>query len=337
MKKYIVWLTVFMLFSVFTQGKENVEGVEKKKQQEPIRKLAAGCDPASASTNLDINNVRARIMNGGDMWWDLVQNAMYEVPKVTEAGESRKTALFAGALWIGGYDDGNNLRAAAMTYRQNDSWDFFPGPLDIHTASTDESECIRWDKIFQVTRTEIDEFIETGGDVMSDNIRDWPAYGDQTKGQDKYMAPFVDTDGDGEYDPYQGDYPDVSGDQTLWFVYNDKGNTHTETQSLAIGLEIQTMAFAFATNDEINNMTFYQQKIVNRSKNKLKDVYFGQWVDADLGFAYDDYVGCDSTRSLGICYNGDDFDEGANGYGSNPPSIGVDFFSGTTCRCQRWS
>lgn len=328
MKKYIVWLTVFMLFSVFTQGKENVEGVEKKKQQEPIRKLAAGCDPASASTNLDINNVRARIMNGGDMWWDLVQNAMYEVPKVTEAGESRKTALFAGALWIGGYDDGNNLRAAAMTYRQNDSWDFFPGPLDIHTASTDESECIRWDKIFQVTRTEIDEFIETGGDVMSDNIRDWPAYGDQTKGQDKYMAPFVDTDGDGEYDPYQGDYPDVSGDQTLWFVYNDKGNTHTETQSLAIGLEIQTMAFAFATNDEINNMTFYQQKIVNRSKNKLKDVYFGQWVDADLGFAYDDYVGCDSTRSLGICYNGDDFDEGANGYGSNPPSIGVDFFQG---------
>lgn len=328
MNKFLVILGPVLLMTFLAYSAENVEGVPKKKQNEVVRKLAAGCDPASASANLDINNVRARIMNGGDMWWDLVGNPKYEIPKTNEEGVAKKNSLFAGALWIGGYDDGNNLRAAAMTYRQGESWDFFPGPLDVNSASIDVSECIRWDKIFQVTREEIDEFIESNGDIMSDNIRDWPAHGDESKGQAKYLAPFVDTDGDGLYNPYEGDYPDVFGDQTLWFVYNDKGNTHTETNALAIGLEIQTQAFAYATNDEINNMTFYQQKIINRSKNKISNVYFGQWVDADLGYAYDDYVGCDSSRSLGICYNGDAFDEGVNGYGSNPPSIGVDFFQG---------
>ncbi len=328
MKKYILSIFLTFVLVTFSLAKENVEGVKKKTQVKPVMRLAAGCDPATASTNLDINNVRARIMNGGDMWWDLIGTAMYEIPKVTEEGEPRRTSLFAGALWIGGYDNGNNLRAAAMTYRQGNSWDFFPGPLTVTDATIDQAECIKWDKIFQVTREEIDNFIENGQSALTDNIRDWPAYGNVALGQAKYMAPFVDVNNNGEYEPTLGDYPDVLGDQTLWFVYNDKGNAHTETDALAIGLEIHTMAFAFATNDEINNMTFYQQKIINRSKEKLNKVYFGQWVDPDLGYAYDDYVGCDSTRSLGICYNGDDFDEGIMGYGANPPSVGVDFFQG---------
>lgn len=314
MKKYLLLLTICFLVISVTRAKENVP-FHQKRTAPQILKLEAGCDPASASANLDINNVRARIMNGGDMWWDLVGTAAYEIPKTTTEGESKKTSLFAGALWIGGYDDGNNLREAAMTYRQSGS-DFFPGPLDPNTGSIEPSECIKWDKIFQVTRTEINDFLENK--VISDNIENWP----------KSLAPFIDADGDQQYIPENGDYPDALGDQTLWFVYNDKGNTHMETEALAIGLEVQTMAFAFATNDEINNMTFYKQKIINRSKNKLKDVYFGQWVDADLGYAYDDYVGCDTTRSLGICYNGDDFDEGVMGYGSNPPSVGIDFFQG---------
>jgi len=280
MKKYILWISVLALLTSSSMAREDVENAGALKKAAPVRKLAAGCDPASASTNLDINNVRARIMNGGDMWWDLVGTAKYEVPKVMEEGETRKTALFAGALWIGGYDDGGNLRAAAMTYRQQSAWDFFPGPLNTTDATIDIADCNKWDKIFQITRDEIDNFIESG--TITDNIRFWPWQGEGNQAQ--YLAPFVDVNGNNIYDPDQGgDYPDVLGDQTLWFVYNDRGNTHTETDALAIGLEIQTQAFAFATNDEINNMTFYQQKIINRSKNKLSDVYFGQWVDADLG------------------------------------------------------
>ncbi|MGD1845454.1 MAG: T9SS C-terminal target domain-containing protein [Salibacteraceae bacterium] len=96
-------------------------------------------------------------------------------------------------------------------------------------------------------------------------------------------------------------------------------------------MEIRAQAFAFTTNDEVNNMTFYNYELVNRSTFTLTETYFGQWVDADLGGPQDDYVGCDVVRGLGYCYNGDEFDEdasGALGYGEQPPAIGVDFFQG---------
>src|SRR5512146_3104203 len=80
-------------------------------------KMAAGCEPATAQVDLDINNVRTRIMNGGDMWWDLL-NAKYEIPKVLDRNtQVSKNALFSGALWIGGLSQGN-LKLAAQTYRQ---------------------------------------------------------------------------------------------------------------------------------------------------------------------------------------------------------------------------
>ena len=157
------------------------------------------------------------------------------------------------------------------------------------------------------------------------------------------LAPFYDANGDGFYDPLAGDYPEYNidgnlnckeadmlfGDQTLWWVYNDNGNIHTESQSeTSIGIEIQAQAFAFSTNDEINNMTFYNYKIINRSHQPLNETWFGVWVDPDLGDYQDDYVGCDVQRGLGYCYNGDEDDGTAVGYGSNPPAIGVDFFRG---------
>lgn len=111
----------------------------------------------------------------------------------------------------------------------------------------------------------------------------------------------------------------------MWWVFNDVGGVKTETESPAIGLEIRAQAFAFRSNDEINNMTFYKYQIVNRSFSTLNETYFGQWVDPDLGYYNDDYVGCDVNRGLGYCYNGDADDEGATGYGINPPSVGVDF------------
>ncbi len=121
----------------------------------------------------------------------------------------------------------------------------------------------------------------------------------------------------------------LKGDQTIWWVFNDMGNTHTETQGSPIGLEIRAQAFGFSTNDEINNMTFYSYEIINRSTYTLKNTYFSQWVDPDLGYAFDDYVGCDVKRGLGYCYNGDESDgPGAGSYSNIPPAVGIDFFQG---------
>ena len=121
----------------------------------------------------------------------------------------------------------------------------------------------------------------------------------------------------------------LKGDQTIWWVFNDMGNTHTESGGQPIGLEIRAQAFAFATNDEINNMTFYSYEIINRSTYELRNTYFSQWVDPDLGYGYDDYIGCDVKRGLGYCYNGKDVDgPGTGAYSGIPPAVGIDFFQG---------
>ncbi len=313
------------------------------------KSLAAGCAPATASTELDINNVRALIQTGGDMWWNLIGQPQYEVPQ-----NSGNTALFAGSLWLGGRDVSGQLKVAAIQFRSS-GIDYWTGPLSTVTGEVDASTCSEYDKHYVTTRDEVAQFVAWYEDPdaypsfqIPNSILEWPAHGRpfDPYNEDYYLAPFFDRNGDGNYVVEDGDYPaydlsgesdckekivNIYGDQNLWWVFNDKGNIHTETGSEAIGMEIRAQAFSFATNDEVNNMTFYNYELVNRSTFTLTETYFGQWVDPDLGNAQDDYVGCDVERGLGYCYNGDNNDEdngGATGYGIQPPAIGVDFFQG---------
>lgn len=197
--------------------------------------------------------------------------------------------------------------------------------------------------------------IEDPTDETLDRLYNWPAHGDVSLGQDYWLAPFYDNpDGpggvDGVYNPEDGDVPwyddilgrdDVQcgfdrrvtlfGDETHWWVFNDKGNIHTESNGDPIGMEVRAQAFAFGTTDEVNRMTFYNYEMINRGTQTLYNTFFSQYIDADLGNATDDYVGCDVSRGLGYAFNGDNFDEddgGRPGYGDNPPAIGCDFFEG---------
>lgn len=323
--------------SVFATYNVGTPEPQKPKQPEILGKMA-GCLPATQQRDLDVNNVRTTILNGGDMWWNL-SNARYEIPKV-QVGQVSKNSLFAGALWIGGVANGN-LKLAAQTYRQNGN-DFYPGPLSKDGATVSADRCKTFDKIYRVTLREIQDLANAEDPTaldLSDDIINWPGNGDAQLGEDPRLAPFYDNDSNGLYEPRAGDYPTLNPDAGLkqtenipdmmmFMIYNDKGNIHSETQGVPIGLEFHMQAFAYSTNDEINNMTFYRTTIFNRGSETVDSTVFGQWVDPDLGNYSDDYVECDVQRNLGICYNGDDNDEGILGYGLNPPSVGVTFFEG---------
>ena len=346
MKQLLLIITIIG-FILPVKAKENVKNPEEDKSgfSDPHAgrkgmKFGSDCEPATAQVDLDVNNVRTRILNGGDMWWDL-NNARYEIPKLPpESNAIRKHSMFAGSIWIGGLDQAGNLKLAAMTYRQRGS-DFWPGPLDPSTGNTNFSQCIAWDKIWKVDVQDIIQHVQEAEDNGSvarvhPSIQDWPAS----------VAPYFEFNGVPGYQPEFGDYPvlqnfcrgerieeddnrpDDQPDQMLFFVYNDKGNIHSESQGEPIGVELKTTAFAFATNDALNDATFYTTEILNRGNTDLEETYFGQWADPDLGNYIDDYVGCNVGLSLGYCYNGNDVDVGVLGYGANPPSIGIDFFEG---------
>lgn len=337
MRKLTYILVVLIAgFNISKLNAKEIPGLSKKQMR-----TSADCVPTS-SVSFDINNVRTVLHNGGDMWWDLVGNPKYEIPKTDDVG-NKKHSLFAGALWIGGIDDGKQLRVAAQTYRQS-GYDFFPGPLTSDgSAYIDDATCDAWDKHFLVTKSDLDAF---RSDVQNGTIdyakypviKDWPAFGADANGNIVQLAPFVKGQGSTDlnaYEPDKGDYPDIrpvpnggEPDQAIWWVINDKAKIHTETGGQAIGLEMQNLAFSFVSANDINNMTFYKYKVINKSTLTLNETYMGQWTDADLGFYNDDYVGCDTLRGLGFCYNGDANDDAPNGYGLNPPALGIDFFQG---------
>ena len=319
---------------------------------------AALCAPATGLRDLAWNNVKALIETGGSMWQNRsLSRAAYEVPK--GGGVS---SIYAGALWMGGISPDQQLKLAAVRFRTEGN-DYWPGPLtNDGTASVTETTCEQYDRFFvslrqdaQKHRAYFDCIAAGGSDCATDYaipgyFYEYPAIGNTAAGQDLYLAPFYDYDQDGFYNPQNGDYPwydflreincaerrredivPLYGDQTYYWIFNDKGNAHTESQGQPIGMEIRAQAFAFTSNDEVNNMTFYNYVLINQGSQTLTETYFGSWVDPDLGTSTDDYVGCDVQRGLGYCYNGDAFDEPTSsslGYGANPPAVGVDFFEG---------
>ena len=321
---------------------------------------ASACAPATGLRDLEWNNVRALIETGGSLWQDrATSQAAYEVPK--GGGVS---SLYAGALWMGGISPDQQLKLAALTFRARGN-DYWTGPLtNDGSAEVDADVCSAYDEFFVSTRadaqrhrqwfdaqaagTSDEEFPD--GYAIPSYFRDYPAHGSTELNQDYYLAPFQDYDGDGFYSPENGDYPwydflqeidcknrrredivPLYGDRNFYWIFNDKGNVHSESQGEPIGMEIRAQAFAFSTNDEVNNMTFHNYVLINQGTQTLSETYFGVWVDADVGTATDDYVGCDVQRGLGYSYNGDAIDEPSGsslGYGENPPAVGVDFFEG---------
>ena len=322
---------------------------------------AAACAPATALRDLEWNNVRALIETGGSMWQDrATSRAAYEVPKGGEV-----SSLYAGALWMGGISPDQQLKLAAVKFRQGN--DFWPGPLtNDGSAEVDATVCSQYDKFFVSTRADAErhrqyfdcladpdcdmETLFPEGYSIPSYFFEYPAHGNTALNQDFYLSPFLDYDGDGFYDPQSGDYPwydflqeidckerrredqvPLFGDRNFYWIFNDKGNVHSESQGEPIGMEIRAQAFAFSTNDEVNNMTFYNYVLINQGTQTLNNTYFGVWVDADVGTATDDYVGCDVQRGLGYAYNGDAEDEpssSSQGYGNRTPAVGVDFFEG---------
>lgn len=281
---------------------------------------------------LDINNISARFNAFGNHFWDMPggEGVHYEFPK-----DSGHHSIFNFALWFGGIDENNQLRIAAERYRQigNDYW---TGPLSYDSDSVwiDTVQVSQWFKIWKLNKEDVEYHVlhwNDPGYEPIENILNWPAHGDPEIGQSFYLAPFIDTNSDSIYEPLQGDYPLIRGDQTLFFIFNDQ-KPHTESGSQPIGIEIQGFAYAFNVPDDpqLNNTTFLSYKIFNHSQHTLTNAYAGLFCDIDLGYAWDDFVGCDVTRGAFYCYNGDDFDEDDTnssdtvfGYGEFPPAQGV--------------
>ena len=124
------WFTIVITALTFVGLTQPYAGSEKVKIKVSNSLKGANCTPPTTTTYMEINNVRAMIHTAGNLWQVPNQNfSMYEVPK-----NSGIMALFTAALWLGGTDFNNQLKLAALRYRNGQ--DYWTGPLSKVFAET---------------------------------------------------------------------------------------------------------------------------------------------------------------------------------------------------------
>jgi hypothetical protein len=254
---------------------------------------------------MNVNRINAAVSVHGDLW----RNPETFQPHCKHVQYPGQHISTAGALWLSGYDAGGNLHVAAQTYR-NRGIDYWPGPLDA-SGNLSESVAGDWAKIWRVSREEINTFKgKTRHDAFTTppSILQWPGKGNvHARGRNGIpltvttdMAPFVDLNGDGMYEPFEGEYPDVPGDEAMWWVFSDNGPTHSSTKGLPLKAEVHAMSYAYRRGTLMDYVVYYEYEVVNKSGEDYHDVRMGLWNAGENGMAiYEDYIAFDSVRRMG--------------------------------------
>lgn len=216
---------------------------------------------------------------------------------------SHKTADFAAGIWVAGRVRGTGeLRTAAAEYQV----EFEPGKI-LPNGQPDDPNKPQY-KIWKISS---EDLVNPSADYIN-----WPV---------EDGAPWQDVNKDGVFT--RGvDRPLLLGDQMLWMVFNDANPaSHNIFKTAPMGLEVQMTIWGYNRVDAFGDMMFIRCLIINKSNNTYDSTFIALWDDPDLGYAGDDFVGCDTSLSLGYCYNATNTDRI---YGFAPPAIGRDFFQG---------
>ncbi len=317
--KKIVFLSCSVLFTNLNAQNDSLYKIKNDACLDPV-----------TYNRITTNNISANFYSGSEMHKNPnTVDLYYEFPK-----GSGKNAAGVSALWIGGIDGGGQLRIAAMTYRQN-GIDFWNGPLNLTDASTKRDNCSFFDVAPSVKLADIEKFrqvyksglLNTMGYYINPNIYYWPANPIPYESMTDTLAPYVDVNKDGVYNPtVDGDYPEIMGDQMIYFIRNDAGGIHRESKSIPIGAEIHHTIYAYACPEvtnlypELKNVIFHKYRIYNRSVNTVTGTVIGMWSSACIGDELDDFVGSNPNKGYAYYYNGDSYD---NVYGSYLPATGI--------------
>lgn len=263
------------------------------------------------------DSVQLRINSNGSIGIDLNNLS----PSSSATSNANNHFLQQAGLYIVAQDENGQYHSATQYLQGIDSFDFWPGPVDTLTLQTGNIE--DWDKVWSVTKEEVDNHIanwNTNGYVPIVSIANWPANG--TGSYAKYLAPFVDYNNDGIYNPELGDYPAIRGKKSAYCIFNDLAEEHTASLGVELGIEVQLLAYQL----ENSNSIYLEYYIINRSITKYDNVWAGFVLDGQCGNPNDNFAGTFASYPQSIfVYNADDSDEGY--FGKNLPYTSATFLN----------
>ena len=273
---------------------------------------------------LDHNNVSCILTDEGGFFTDVSStNAAYEVPK----GDS-VSSIFAGSFLVGAQDPMGQIYFSGRKYSLGGSESsFHSGPIaDPFYYNTSTYSQLYQNALWKVSKAVIDSHqvhFQTAGYQIPNPILKWPGNGVTPMGVAAQLAPYVDLNQNGIYEPQLGEYPDIRGDEAVYIIMNDESYLPDGNQ---LRIELHAMFYQFSTGNYLNNTTFMNVQVFNRSNINYMNYHQGIYIDYDIGNFSDDRIGCSPDKNMLFAYNGDDFDEndgGTIGYGSNPPCQAV--------------
>jgi Secretion system C-terminal sorting domain len=254
------------------------------------------------------------------------------------------STIYTVGLNIGAVDPGGNLYMANRNYYTNGASSYYSGPFDYDgSGQLIETNCSAWDRQFQVSGSDIAQFlmdlptltIQTAIQNYP-SIMGWPGRGNPyfstiysytLPNSNIGLAPFFDSNNDGNYNPMQGDYPEVqlAGNQRFvptefgWSVFRTSGGI---TPNRNPYIEIHQTIWGFdCPNDPVLQRTiFTSQKFIHRGFENYDSTTIGYFIDYDIGCYVDDYMGTMPTKNAVIGYNADPTD-GESGFNCQIPTF----------------
>ena len=284
-KSILIIFTATIFTGIFSSDVLAAEGPEVRGNPNRLAKIKI-----ADTGQFDGNRIRNDLENNGMIVSHRITgHSGMEWPK-----DSNLHINFASGIWIAGLVNGD-LRIAVSEYGP----EFVPGPY----GSDPDDPAYRIYKLSYLN-------------PYSEDYTEWPV---------EQGAPWIDANGDGIYNVADGDKPDMLGDQMLWYVMND-GDTeqHSIFNTQPLNIEVQMTIWGYDQINAAGDMMFVKSLIINKGADTIDSTFIALWSDPDLGNAGDDFVGCDTTLSLGFCYN----DGADHDYGDAPPAIGYDLFQG---------
>lgn len=280
----------------------------------------------ATAPKLDANSTKAYFGSHGVFLTDHYNGnaglTIYDAATDKDVGILYNIALWFGAL----HNDTIRLVAERQAYAN----EYSKGPFSSNSSYESEAYIAKyWNPVWKVTKEEIiyhiDNYNEPGYQAPH-GIKHWPANGDAALGIANDLAPFIDINGDGVYNPEMGDYPCIRGDQAGYIILNDDDKPHNSSHGKKLGIELHVMLYQFNTSDFIDSTTFINVRVINRSNRNYQSFKAGLFADFDIGNPHDDRISCFPDRNALIGYNADNFDEPvllSNHFGANPPASGI--------------
>lgn len=245
-------------------------------------------------------------------------------PAVYIAGDLTKPLLRKLDFWVTARRGADTLVIASDVFSNQTNWCSGPSSFD---NSSGRLTSAQWRGLWSVSAKQADFHkgaYKQNGYIPAVDIAQWP--GNLTAaGQNKYIAPYADVDGDLNYNPAKGDYPFLNGKMNVFCMGSDSVAKASFSQN-PLNTDMSVMWFSPSDSDALNrNIIYFRLTLCNRdTQSALNQIRISAAADFQIGNSSDDYLATDVGNRAIIGYNADAVDQA---FGANPPCVAIGFLN----------